>query len=85
LRQLRHQDQEISPEIGGLPGETAKIESRTGERAAPKLTLPDKSDTWAKAIEATYEIIRQETGGTPGGAEVWLRMNHNPRPTTLSR
>lgn len=78
LPQRRHQDHEILPVIGGLPSETAKGESRSEKRAAPKLTLPDKSDTWAKAIEATYEILIQETGSTPSGVEVWLRMNHKP-------
>ena len=66
------------PVIGGLASETAKGESQTEERAASKLILPDKCDTWAKAIEATYEIMTQETGCTPSGTEVWLRMNDKP-------
>ncbi len=53
-------------------------DARDEERAAPKLTLPKKADTWAKAMEATYEIMVQETGGAPSTAEVWLRMNSRP-------
>jgi hypothetical protein len=50
--------------------------------------VPDKSDTWAKAIKATHEILIQETGTAPSGAEVWLRLNHKPParyPVTTTR
>ena len=75
-----HQDQEGLRVIAGAPDATGRREARTDKRTAPKLVLPDKSDTWAKAIEATYEIMIQETGTAPSGAEVWVRMNHTPPP-----
>jgi len=49
--------------------------------AVPRLTLPAKSDTWAKVIEATYDLLVRETGAAPSGVQVWLRLNHEP-PTT---
>ena len=73
-----HQEQEGMRVIEGAPETAGNDEARAEKRTAPKLALPDKSDTWAKAIEATYEMMRQETGGTPGSAEVWLRMNDKP-------
>jgi hypothetical protein len=64
---------------GAASVDAARVnEPQTKERTAPKLNLPDKRDDWVAAIEATYEIIVQETGTTPGDKEVWLRMNSNP-------
>ena len=59
-------------------GNAADNESATKLRVAPKLRLPNKTDGWTKAIAATYEIMWRETGLTPSGLEVWLRMHHNP-------
>jgi len=70
-----HQEQEGLRVIEGAPDTAARGDARAEKRTAPKLALPAKSDTWAKAIEATYNIMIQETGRTPSGAEVWLRMN----------
>jgi hypothetical protein len=78
LPQQRHQDQEVLAVPGGLHNQLPAGEPKTEARTAPRLTLPDKSDTWAKAIEATYELMVGENGGTPSGLEVWLRMNHKP-------
>ncbi len=64
--------------IAGTPDTAGRGKARAEKRTAPKLALPDKSDPWAKAIEATYEILAQETGATPSGTEVWLRMNDKP-------
>jgi len=74
---------------GGQVGEAIAalgehLNRSTDESAAPstvtvpKLTLPEKSDTWAKVIEATYETLVRETGAAPSGLEVWLRLNHKP-------
>ena len=76
----RHQEQEDTRVIAGAPDAAGRREARTDKRTAPKLALPDKSDTWAKAIEATYEIMVLETGTAPSGAEIWVRMNHTPPP-----
>jgi hypothetical protein len=73
-----HQEQDGIRVIEGAPDTAGKGEARAVKRTAPKLALPDKSDIWAKAIKATYEILIQETGGTPSGVEVWLRMNDKP-------
>jgi hypothetical protein len=59
------------------PSSLAEAHSKK-ERAAPRLVLPANADTWAKAIEATYEAMIQETNAVPLGLEVWLRMNHKP-------
>ena len=64
--------------IDGPPDTAGRGKARAEKPTAPKLALPDKSDTWAKAIEATYEIMVLETGTAPSGAEVWLRMNDRP-------
>ena len=73
-----HQEQEGMRVIEGAPDTTGRGATRADKRTAPKLALPEKSDTWAKAIEATYEIMVLETGTAPSGAEVWLRMNDRP-------
>ena len=73
-----HQEQEGMRVIEGVPDTAGRGEARVEKRTAPKLALPDKSDTWAKAIEVTYEIMVLETGTAPSGTEVWLRMNDKP-------
>lgn len=75
-----HQEQEGMRVIEGAPDTAGRREARAEKRIATKLALPDKSDTWAKAIEATYEIMVLETGTAPSGTEVWVRMNHTPPP-----
>jgi hypothetical protein len=75
-----HQEQVGMRVIEGAPDTAGRGEARAEKRTAPKLALPDKSDTWAKAIEASYEIMVLETGTAPSGTEVWLRMNHTPPP-----
>ena len=75
-----HQKQEDTRVIAGAPDSGEKVEARAVKRTAPELALPDKADPWAKAIEATYEIMVLETGAAPSGTEVWLRMNDKPPP-----
>jgi hypothetical protein len=75
-----HQEQEDTRVIAGAPDTGGKGEARAVKRTAPEIALPDKADPWAKAIEATYEIMVQETGTAPSGTEVWLRMNDQPPP-----
>ena len=75
-----HQEHAGLRVIEGAPDAAGRSEAWTEKRAAPKLALPDKADPWAKAIEATYEIMVLETGAAPSGTEVWLRMNDKPPP-----
>jgi len=74
----RHQEQEGLRVIEGAPETAGRGPTGAEKRTAPKLALPEKSDTWAKAVEVTYEIMVLETGTAPSGAEVWLRMNDRP-------
>jgi len=65
--------------VGGATSPKSPVDTpSTEKRIAPRLALPEKADTWAKAIEATYETMVKEAGAAPGGQEVWLRLNHQP-------
>ena len=73
-------DQKPSPPTPQAP--------RNEKRTVPQLTLPAKSDAWAKAIEATYDAIAREVGNTPKSHEVWVRMHHKPPdnyPVTITK